>query len=201
MIAGRYDCVIPAAGYSSRMGAFKPLVNYRGRALVLHGLEQAVKVCRSVILVTGHRGDELENQVRSLEQVRIVHNPDFSEGMVRSIAAGAELVQSAWFFVAPGDMPALPATVYRTLADHSVTVDSEGANGTGRTAAIFPVLDGRRGHPVLVSSRIIPELLNCTEVPSMREFLRRYTVEEIPFPDTAVNRGMFLDIDRPEDVG
>ena len=54
--------VIAAAGLSSRMGAFKPLLPYAGQTIVESTINklQAVGV-GEIIVVVGHRHEEIEN--------------------------------------------------------------------------------------------------------------------------------------------
>lgn len=54
--------LVPAAGFSSRMGAFKPLLPIHGRPMIawtLDGLFQAG--VKKVVVVTGHHREELED--------------------------------------------------------------------------------------------------------------------------------------------
>jgi CTP:molybdopterin cytidylyltransferase MocA len=98
-----------------------------------------------------------------------------------------------------GDVAATDDTTGDDNADRAAAVD-ETAAGPGARAvlpvAYFPVMGGRRGHPVLISSRVIPELLSHGgEYPSMGAFLRRYPVGEVQIDD----EGIFVDVDTPED--
>ena len=77
-----------AAGYSSRMGAFKPLLELGGRTF----LERCVAAFRQagvedVVVVTGHRAEELRAAARGLG-VRVALNGRYPEGMYTSVQAG-----------------------------------------------------------------------------------------------------------------
>ncbi len=174
------------------MGAFKPLELYGGRPLILHVVERAVAVCRTVRVVTGYRRKDLESLLLPLNSIELHHNPDYSKGMVSSLAVGMRSVESDWFFVAPADMPALPETAFRLLQERV---------HCGSTVAFFPVVAGRRGHPVLISSVIIPDFLRrCAAFESMRAYLSDFPVENVVLPAVPENRGIFLDIDSPDDL-
>lgn len=204
-----YDCVIPAAGYSSRMDALKQLVSFRGRPLLVSAIANAAAVCDRIILVTGYLGERVQETIekdslfrrlgstnsadRSVEIV-VVANDEYDLGMISSIACGASHVTSRWFFVAPGDMPIIDPAVYRSLSAAIPTVPPD-------TRAIFPVWNEGRGHPVLIDRRVVPNLLaEYREAESMRSFLQRYSVHHIEIASAALGKGIFVDIDTPEDL-
>lgn len=142
----QFDCVIPAAGLSARMGSWKPMTDYFGQPMILHIVEKTLKVCRRIILVTGHRGNELETFFAPYEKVSCVRNPDYRQGMFRSIQTGAQLVTTDWFFITLGDMPAIPGRLFTKLAneiDEHPSVD-----------IIRPVYRNQPGHPVLLKRSV-----------------------------------------------
>jgi len=117
----RYAAIILAAGRSSRLGWFKPLVSLGGETLV----ERAVSLFRAaglseILVVVGHRGRELRPVLRKAG-VRIIENAGFQEGMLSSVSAGVRGLGSATaaFFVLPVDVPLVRNwTVRRLLAVH-----------------------------------------------------------------------------------
>jgi molybdenum cofactor cytidylyltransferase len=184
-----WDCVIPAAGASRRMGSPKQLLPLGGGTLLTTVISRTMPHCARCIVVTGAQRERVRRVIPGdTAEIIEVHNPDHPRGMITSIMAGARHVRTAWFFVVPADMPRLPACAFELLAE---------AAGRDAAAAYFPVMAGRRGHPVLVSSRVIPVLLGSgREYPSMGAFLRRYPVVEVPVED----EGIFLDVDTPADL-
>jgi molybdenum cofactor cytidylyltransferase len=216
---GAPDCVIPAAGLSSRMttgeesdvpeaGYPKSLLELQGKPLLLHAVDNALAVCRRCIVVTGHGRKDVEALLRRARPgVEVVFNSDYRQGMFSSIRAGSRLVRSEWFFVAPGDMPMLAPELYRMVlsAARSVPVDSDhhdpdGAPATAsqRVAAWFPEYRGRRGHPVLIN-RTVVSAMNAGAPDgrpwtSMRAFLSGFSVRDVPVSSDSI----FLDIDTPK---
>lgn len=203
------------------MGAFKPLATYRGAPLLTHAINNALNVCRRVIVVTGYRGEDVTQLVAGRDRVKTVRNEDYRRGMLSSIARGAQAVESELFFVAPGDMPELDETVFRRVADAAseagvgggaaapaasatdagATGGTDGARDALPPVALFPVYAGRRGHPVLISSRIIPALQRTDDsVSSMREFLLHYPLMDVPFPDAVRYQAIHFDVDTAEDL-
>ena len=49
------DCLIPAAGFSSRMGNWKLTLPYKGSTIIESSIANAMNVCDRAIVVTGHR--------------------------------------------------------------------------------------------------------------------------------------------------
>ena len=165
--------VIPAAGRSSRMGVFKPLLPFEATTLIERAIANAEHGCDEVIVVAGYRGAELIDHLalnkrsEPRPQLRVVLNHDWERGMLSSIQRGAREVRTEYFFVSPADMPYLTPEIYTELA-----------RNPPRYAA-FPEHKGRRGHPVLISSSLIPALLEADPEAygSMRRFLAEYATE------------------------
>lgn len=157
-------------------------------------IDNALTVCTRCIVVTGAHRAAAQSALPASVQVEEVYNQDHEAGMLGSIAAGAERVRTEWFFVAPGDMPRLAPAVFAALMEVALRYDHDEGQAP---AALFPVYQGRRGHPVLISRRVIPELLQrVAEYRSMRDFLRGSHTVDIAIPDA----GILLDIDTPGEL-
>ena len=81
--------ILLAAGESTRMGRLKALLPWRGQTL----LEHQVSALRDggadrVIVVLGHRADELRPLVERNQGVTWTLNPDYRQGKTTSIKAG-----------------------------------------------------------------------------------------------------------------
>jgi molybdenum cofactor cytidylyltransferase len=178
------DCLVPAAGRSERMGAWKPILPFGDSTILGTVVETALRACPRVILVTGHRAAELASLFRAEPRVTVTENADWELGMFSSVRCGAALVGTDRFFVTLGDMPWIAPSVYDRLLK-TTAVD-----------AVFPEYNGRRGHPVLFNRRVIPAILAADPGSgSMREIAARFTVEELPWEDDSILR----DIDTMED--
>ena len=178
------DCLVPAAGRSARMGAWKPTLPFGDSTIIGTVVAAALRVCARVILVTGYRGNELCALFGADPRVTTVENPDWELGIFSSIQRGATQVRTERFFVALGDMPWIPPRAFAALRDAPAA------------DALFPTFNGQRGHPVLFSARIIPALrASDPAAGSMREIAARFSVAELPWPDETILR----DIDTMED--
>jgi len=179
------DCVIPAAGASSRMGSWKPVLPFGDRTLIHTVVSAALLACRRVILVTGHRGAELAARFEGEPRVLVVHNAGWERGMFSSIQLGVGQVLTRRFFVTLADLPWITPEVYTTI------LGDEGSD------VVFPVYGGRRGHPVLFHERVKPAVAAADPASgSMRAIARGFREAEIPWPDDSVIR----DVDTPADL-
>jgi CTP:molybdopterin cytidylyltransferase MocA len=188
----RIAAVVPAAGYSSRMGAFKPLLPF-GPTTVVGRVIDSLKAAGidEIVVVVGHRADELAPVVAGLG-ARPVVNPDFARGMYTSFRAGFGALDTAVdkALILPVDVPSVrPATIRRMVA-------AAGTSGA-RVSVHHPVFLGIRGHPPVVDRALFPEILSGDGEGGLAALLARHeaTTVEVPVAD----RGTLLDMDRPED--
>jgi molybdenum cofactor cytidylyltransferase len=205
-----YDCVVAAAGASSRMGSPKPLLPWRGSTMVEAVVGAALGAGCRVLLVVGCRGTEvaapfLRRTARAGSEpgpggpagaaapgaVEIVDNPAWELGMTGSIQAALGRVGGEAFFVAHADMPLLPSSVFAALAAERETRLRSGAT----EAALFASRGGAKGHPALIPSAWIPDILGLGPGVKLRDFIERrpYALVDVG-EDYAL-----IDVDTPED--
>jgi len=81
--------IILSAGESKRMGTPKQLLPW-GNTTMLQQVIQNAEASRlgRVVVVLGHRADEIGARVPVSSKTRIVVNPDFRTGMSSSIKSG-----------------------------------------------------------------------------------------------------------------
>ena len=147
-----FAAVIPAAGLSSRLPAFKPLLPL-GDATTLGRVVRACRRAgvREIIVVTGHRSAEVAGEAERLG-ARAVHNPDFLQGMFSSVCTGLAALSgvSDGVFVHPVDIPLVRSHVHQRLMDRFARSSAP---------VLFPAYGGRRGHPPLLRAGRIPDIL------------------------------------------
>ena len=189
--ARRIAAVVLAAGRSTRMGGPNKLLAEIGRKpLVRIAAEQALASrARPVIVVTGHQRETVEAALKGLD-VRIVHNPNFADGLSTSVKTGLDAVPAGadGAIVLLGDMPQVRAALIDRLI---------GAFDPERGALIVvPMIGGQRGNPVVWSRRFFPELMTIEGDVGARNVIGRYAeaVAEVPLADNAA----LTDVDTPE---
>lgn len=180
-----------AAGESSRMGSPKPLLEIDGETFIARVLS-TLRSARigTIKVVLGHDAGRIMREAR-LSSDEVVFNPDYRRGQLSSLIAAIEALQGA----------AVDGLLV-CLVDHPLisqrTVDSliESFYSSGKLI-IIPTYRGRRGHPVLFSSELFPELRFAPLSEGARYVVRknRDHVLELEVDD----QGILVDIDTPED--
>lgn len=180
-----FDCVMLAAGASTRMGGWKMLLPWEGATILETSVRKALVACRRVILVAGYRMEEVgvlfDGRIRAGE-VAFAANPGWERGMFSSVQAGAARVESERFFLALGDMPGVEPSVYRLLARY------EGE-------AVIPKYRGKKGHPLLLSSAVARRIQELGEDKTMRDVLAGLPTLAVPVEEP----GIIQDVDDPTD--
>ena len=184
------SAIILSAGYSSRMGEFKPLLELGGLASIdrVISLYHAVGVT-DIHVVTGFRSTAIQEAVHS-RSVHLVFNPDHDAGMFSSVLVGVKSLPEATaaFFVHPVDIPLVrPYTL--TLLLEAMRVNS--------AAIVYPTFDDRRGHPPLIRGDLTEAILTHNGEGGLRSLLERFNHEARDIP--VADNGVVLDMDTPDD--
>lgn len=186
MIAG----LILAAGESSRMGRDKALLTYRGQTF----LETIIATLREagierVAVVLGHHAEEIQRAIE-LPGVEVVVNAAYRLGQTSSLQAGLRALDAPDLeavVLCLVDHPAVSAATVRQL------VDSFRASPA---PVVIPTYQGRRGHPVVISRALFPELLSLGPAEGANTIIRRHRAAThfVEVDDS----GILLDVDAPE---
>lgn len=144
--------LIPAAGMSRRMGDFKPLMKIGKKTVIECVVDNMLSVhMKEIVVVLGYRGDEIRSvlsQSRNRrEKLKFIYNPDYANThMLDSIQCGLRKMESwDWFFITPGDMPAISVKTYEILLEEAKK---------GKKKVLFPTVEGYRKHPPLISGSL-----------------------------------------------
>ncbi|HHX74088.1 MAG TPA: NTP transferase domain-containing protein [Firmicutes bacterium] len=177
----RITAVIPAAGYSSRMGLLKPLLPLAD-CLVLEKTIRTFTACglKDILVVTGHKAELVAPVARRLGAVT-VFNADYDRGMYASVQAAVRALpqHTEAFFFLPADMPAVtPATIKKLLAAFTEAAPD----------VAYPVHEGKRGHPPLISAKVCPAILQEEKPGGLKVLLEEHAgiVREVPVEDPGI---------------
>ncbi len=146
--------IILAAGKSGRMGKLKPLLPLGKRTV----LERVVDLfltsgVSDIRVVIGHREEDVRSRLASL-RVTWIHNEEYHQGMFSSIKMGLRNLASdrTHFFMLPTDIP--------LVRPQTITAMLEKRNALGcETSILYPSFMDKRGHPPLISTELIPKIL------------------------------------------
>lgn len=183
------SAVLTAAGLSSRMGSPKPLLPWLGKTLVESQVETLLEAGVSeVIVVLGYKAEEVASYVTG-DLIHVVTNTEFRSGRTSSIRAGLDEVSSnaSDIIIMAVDQPRTPQIVSRVIDTHV----------EANALLTSPRYNGRGGHPLLFSARLLPELRRISEQnQGLREVFERHrsTITEVHFDDPAIR----LDLNTPK---
>jgi CTP:molybdopterin cytidylyltransferase MocA len=184
------SAILLAAGYSRRMGRFKPLLKLGGQTV----LERVVSLYRrasvaDIRVVTGFRSETVRSALGALP-VTVVHNPAHDAGMFSSVLAGIDTLAPdvSSFFVHPVDIPMVRPHTLAMLMDAFDRLPKP---------VIYPVFNGHRGHPPLVDVALKEAIVSHDGSGGLSALLRRFdaTARDVEVAD----EGVMLDMDTPDD--
>lgn len=146
----KLEALVLAAGMGTRFGGGKLTAAFEGGRLIDGALAAAKAApARSVTVVVG-----ADPKVAGLaEGLRVVVAEDYAAGLSASLRAGvASLPEDAdGVFVFLGDMPRIPHGMLGALA---IALPGH--------AAVAPVFEGQRGHPVLIGRELFERVMGLT---------------------------------------
>jgi molybdenum cofactor cytidylyltransferase len=189
MVKRDFAVLILAAGLSSRANGFKPLLPLGSGTIIGRVISAYLQNDIEVFVVVGHRRDEIKESIRN-QNVHFVEDPDYKLGMFTSIQAGVRKIVGAyrWFFVSPVDIALIsPATIARLMA--------EAENNPGKI--LFPVYSGRRGHPPVIPSNLIPAILSWEKDGGLNAVLSQN--KELALAVEVTDSNILFDVDTPAD--
>ena len=184
------SAIIPAAGYSSRMGALKPTLKLGDKTV----LERAIGLFRDsgikdVIVVVGHGASQTIPIVHECG-AQAVMNKQFDRGMFSSVQEGVRALSpdSRAFFMLPVDIPLVrPQTIKDLL----------GSYYSGMGKIVFPAFLGKRGHPPLVDASYRNEILSHSGEGGLRAVFRKHEDQSIQIE--VEDEMILFDLDTPAD--
>ena len=193
MIRFRSFAVLPAAGYSRRMGVPKLLLPWKKGTVIeqviatwqassVHRIwvvlrqdqQQLIRICRESgvdTLVLEQAPAEMKHSVQAaLFRIQQLEQPEEQDVVL----------------LAPADLPYLPTEVIdRLLAQY----DSQDP------CILLPVFGGRRGHPVLIPWHLSGEVQTLGPGQGVNALLDRHPLRTLPVDDS----GCLRDLDQPVD--
>ncbi len=147
------SAVIPAAGLSTRMHKYKPMLKL-GNLTILEHTIKLFKKCNiaDIIVVTGHNQEKIEPLIKK-NRAKPVFNKNFKTGMLGSIKTGLKNIssRSSGFFLLPVDIPLI-----RESSIHSLTACFK----KNSEYIIMPEFNREPGHPPLIPAWLIPKILD-----------------------------------------
>ena len=179
--------LIVAAGMSSRMGDFKPLLNIGSISIA----QRVVATFRQagldkIVMITGYNAPLLERHL-SGNGVVFLRNEDYrTTQMFDSVRIGLRYLRDKCDRVlfTPVDIPLFTAATVRALLETEAPL-------------ACPAVDGETGHPTLIAASLFDRILADKGDLGLRGALDRCGAEMTLLP--VEDRGVLHDADTPED--
>ncbi|NBD24297.1 nucleotidyltransferase family protein [Paenibacillus glycinis] len=187
--------VILAAGMSTRMGRFKPVLPLNGQPLFRYAVDAAIAAELSPIaLVGGCRSGELTALAAPIGGLDILENPDYASGMASSLRLGIRALtgrtRAAFVFLA--DQPLVSPRAIAAMREQYALRHNEGIR------IVRPVYGGASGHPVLFDAGMYAEFEAIRGDEGGKSILAKHRERTLmlPFP----NAEWGYDVDTPDDL-
>lgn len=184
-----YAAIVLAGGFSSRMQKFKPLLPLGKGTITDILIATFLNTGTDVYLVVGYRGDDIRTDIKT-ENIQIIENPDYQEGMFSSIRIGLSSLGPGYpaTFIIPVDIPLVRTdTIERMIITAKAHPD----------AIIYPVFQGKRGHPPLIPATLFKAILDWRGDGGLNSVLRAH--EDIAIEVDVDDNGILFDVDEPGD--
>ena len=183
----RVGALIVAAGMSSRMGDFKPMLNIGNISIAQRTITNFQQAgIDKIAMVTGYNALALERHL-SGDGVVFLRNENYeTTQMFDSVKIGLEYLKDKCDIIlfTPVDIPLFTADTISKLVDSGAEL-------------ACPVCEGRRGHPILIGSGLVDIILEDSGEQGLKGALERCNV---PMKLVEVeDQGILHDADTPED--
>jgi molybdenum cofactor cytidylyltransferase len=191
LISARVSAVILAAGTSSRMGQAKQLLALGESTVLLQTLAhvQAADL-QEIILVLGASAEAIRRQLPSAQQLKIVVNQAYQQGIASSLRAGLSAVdpQSDAALIVLGDQPFIrPLTLDRIVEEYR----------RSQAQIVIPLHQGQRGNPVLLDRSVFAEVMALQGDVGSRAIFAKHLDQTVNVE--VEDKAILLDLDDPAD--
>ena len=179
--------LIVAAGMSTRMGGFKPMLSIGSISVaqrVVATLSQAG--VSKIVMVTGYNATALERHL-SGNGIIFLRNEDYeTTQMFDSVKIGLSYLRDKCDKVlfTPVDVPLFTARTVKAILDAGAPLAA-------------PMCEGKQGHPILISNDLIPEILGDSGEMGLKGAMDRCSVPLVRID--VEDPGTIHDADTPED--
>jgi len=183
--------IVLSAGESSRMGSPKALLPI-GEKSFLGRIVSALQATKAgkIVVVLGHNAEEIRKKISGLP-VTVVVNQNYARGQLSSLVAAIRSLEREsvdGVLVHLVDHPFLDASLVDRMIDGFYE---------SKKLIVVPRYRGRRGHPVIFSGALFPELVRTPLDQGAKAVVRAHR-DDILEIDTE-EEGVAIDIDTPEE--
>ena len=186
------SALILAAGMSKRFRNNKLITPIMGKPMIKWTVEAAVNsMVDEVIVILGFEAEKVRKVIDDLP-CKIIVNENYLDGMSSTVKFGVKYVMnySEAVVIIPGDCP--------FIGSNSINLVINAYRET-RAPIIIATFKGRRGHPILISHELFPEVLKISEETyGLKQLIRKYEDKILHVEASTI--GVLIDIDSPDDI-
>ncbi|BHH82560.1 nucleotidyltransferase family protein [Desulforhopalus sp. 52FAK] len=189
---GHFSAILLAAGLSSRMGSPKQLLQINGATMLDRAVETALAAgIDKPVVVLGHNASEIQHQTELLHKCKVVINESYQTGMSTSLRCGvaATTAKSSAYLFMLIDQPLVDGTLVRELLRKFEQQEAD---------ILYPEYQGKRGNPVIISSKLRGRLLEAKGDSGARFLFTDKALNIIAHPVSTP--AVIIDVDTPEDL-
>lgn len=154
------------------MGRLKQLLPWNGSTILETVVDNVAGCCYiddEIRVVVGAEAERIIPVLESREDPRLIirENRNFREGMLTSVWTGLRGLPSstnAVMFIL-GDQPLIGPEVFNRMAENYLKYRAE---------ITVPLFKGKRGHPVIIDTVLLPEVKKLTGPGGLRSLLWKY---------------------------
>jgi len=142
--------IILAAGVSSRMGKFKPMLPIGGTTFIKRLISQMRAAgVEDIVVVTGYRHDELEKHLKDMKVKTVFNDRFYATQMLDSVKMGIDELKDSCdkVMLSPVDVVMSPQWLYEKVIK-------------SKADFVRPLYNGEPGHPVLIKKTLFDYILN-----------------------------------------
>ena len=189
MLSNKIIGIILAAGESSRMGSPKALLQIKGKTFLQHLIDAIRRAgLENISVVLGHDAENIRSKFPGLA-VQFITNKNYQMGQLSSIQTAIKNISEEVdaILVCPIDRPMVSSGLIQKLTSEFIKTKSP---------IVIPVYDAKRGHPIIFSSSLFPELMRAPIDVGARAVVWAHHNEVVEVPTN--EEGILINIDTPE---
>jgi molybdenum cofactor cytidylyltransferase len=185
----KFYAVILAAGESSRMGSPKALLQIKGNTFLQHIVDTVRRAgLENIIAVIGHDAENIRSKFPD-NAVQFIVNENYQKGQLSSIQTVIKNIPKEVdaILVCPIDRPLVSSGLVQNLLSEFIK---------SKPPVVIPIYDAKRGHPIIFSSSVFPELMRAPLDIGARAVVWAHHNEVVEVPTN--EEGVLINIDTPE---
>ncbi len=187
--------ILLAAGESKRMGdTDKRFLLYKGKPLVNHVMLNLWNSQQSQLIIVMQDNDNNLLNGKDNEQIKVIVNPDYQQGMTTSIQKGVAAAsdEMTGYMICLADQPLISTEDYNRIIEAF-----ENTYLSNKKCIIVPFFDQKKGNPVIFSAHYREAILAHKNMEGCREIIQA-NKEHIVKLEMPTNH-ILKDVDTPED--